>query len=420
MLGSVAIAARCIDDYAAVVGEAPIAELRRLAAPLKGLRLLALSISAFGTWQSELLSASIPLMQDLGLKPEWRIVRTDHEFEPVVRSLYEALGGLRGHWAPDQRREWERYSALNASLLDSRHDLIIIHDPQLLGLIPERGGRSAPAAAHWVWRSHLDLSSAEPSAWEMLRPYAQRYDTAIFEDSDFAPPGWTEPMAQIVRPGIDPLNPRNAALQPDTVAMLGRQHGIDPDRPLIAQISPFDEGSDALGLIEVFDALLPRFPDLQLAIVPTSIRDDERTRSYFDRVAVLAATRPSCIVLSQVNDAGNLTINAIQTLATIVVQKSLRKGFALWLSEAMWKQRPIIAGRTAGTTAQVRDGETGFLVPDTETFIERAAELLANSARRREMGMNARAHVAGHYLITRYLSDALRVLTGVVGVSETR
>ncbi len=420
MLGSVAIAQRRIDDYASIVGEARIAELRRLAAPLKGLRLLALSISAFGTWQADLLAASIPLMQDLGLQADWRVVRTDLEFQPPVRSLYEALGGLRSHWTADQRRQWERYSALNAALIEPRYDLVIVHDPQLLGLIRRRGEESAHPAARWVWRNHLDLSSAEPSAWEMLRDYAERYDAAVFEDTDFAPPDWAGSIAQIVRPAIDPLGPRNAPLQSDVAATIARQNGIDPDRPLIAQISPFDEGSDVLGLIEVYDALLVRFPALQLAIIPTSIRDDEQTRSYFNQVAALAAARPGCIVLSQVYDAGDTTINAIQSLATIVAQKSLRKGFAIWLSEAMWKQRPIIAGRTIGTAAQIRDGETGFIVPDTATFIERAAELLNNDARRRELGANGKKHVGEHYLITRYLSDMFRVLTGVVAASKTR
>jgi trehalose synthase len=200
----------------------------------------------------------------------------------------------------------------------------------------------------------------------------------------------------------------------DTISMLLDRMGIDANRPLIAQISPFDQGSDALGLIEVFEALSQRFPDLQLAIVPTALRDDERTREYFDGVAQRAKEFPSCVLLPVAAEVGNAEINAFQQASTVLVQKSLRKGFGLWLSEAMWKGCPVVAGRTAGSVAQVVDGVTGYLVPDTATCTRRVGELVADRELRDRLGQAAHDHVARHFLITRHLTDVLRLWTRVV------
>jgi trehalose synthase len=414
MLGTVALSPRHVSDYESVAGAPSVRELRHLAAALGEARILNLSLATLGSWLTDLLSSSMPLLQDLGVDADWRIVRPDHESDEAMRAFYRALGGQEGAWTVDTRRSWQRFLASPPELPEGPFAAIVVHDPQLLGLVPERAERTNGHLVHWIWDCHLDLSSATPDAWADLRPFAERCDAVVFEDRSFAPPGWQGP-ATIVPPGIDPLGPRNVPLDDATVTMLLGELGVDPQKPLIAQISPFDAGSDALGLLEVHEALLPRVPDLQLAIVPTALRDDEQTRAYFDEVARRARDLPGSLLLPLGAEIGNAEINAFQQAAALVVQKSLRKGFALWLSEAMWKQRPVVAGRTGGTAAQIVDGQTGYLVPDTATCVARVGELLADKELRLRLGRAAREHVASNFLITRYLADVLQLLVRVVG-----
>ncbi len=414
MLGTVALSPRRLDEYEPLIGPERVIELRRLAEPLRGMHLIALSLNAFGSWTTDLLACSIPLLRDLGIDASWQVVQTDHESQAASVALYEALNGDAGAWTPEARRTWLRHAADAARSLGSGWDTVIIHDPQLVAIIGE--GAAQTSGGRWIWNCHTDLSGAMPVAWNDLAPYAAGFDATILEDSSFSPPGWQPRLVQVIPPGIDPLGPRNVPMDAETAELLVGKLGIDARRPLIAQIAPFDAGADALGLIEVYDELLRRFPALQLAIIPTSLRDDQETRGYFNAVARLANDRPACVLLSLASEIGNAEINAFRQAASIVVQKSLRKGFALWLSEAMWQRRPVVAGRTVGTTAQVVDGVTGYLVPTTPDCASRLADLLMDDSLRERMGENGRRHVANHFLITRYLADALQLLRRVAAV----
>ncbi|MHB8577699.1 MAG: glycosyltransferase [Dehalococcoidia bacterium] len=414
MLGTVALSQRRVEDYVEIAGAGAIAELRALAAPLRGVRAVNLSLSAFGTGVTDLLSASVPLLQDLGIDATWYVVRSEHEYEAALRALYAAMNGAADVWAPDSMSRWERFSRASLEALGSAGDVVIVHDPQLAGMAPETNVRRNGSGRRWVWHSHHDLSAAAEVVSRELGACASRFDALIVEHPAFAPADWLQAVPAVIPPAIDPLGPRNVALDRETAVMLLRRFGIDTTRPFISQISPLDEGSDLHGLIEVFDRLRPRFPDLQLVIVPTAVRDVQETRSYFDRIVGEARAREGCIVLPVAGEIGNAEINAVQQLATVVVQKSLQRGFALWLSEAMWKERPIVAGRTTGTVAQVIDGSTGFLVPDTTTCTAQISVLLEDAALRDRMGKGGRDHVREWFLITRYLAETLRVLARVV------
>jgi len=418
MLGTVAINPRRVDDYVDLVGESQIAELRRLAAPLRGLRITGISLFAFGSWLTELLSVSVPLLRDLGVDIDWRVAHPDQASEPAILALYAGLGGVTGAWSDEMRRSWQRYTEAMSTSVGNDEDVVIVHDPQLLGLVSAAKTGRAGVGPRWIWHSHLDLSSAEAPAWESIEPYADRFDACIVEDRSFSPAGWQPRRIQAIPPAIDPLGPGIAPLDPATAAMLVRQHGIDSENPLILQVSPLDQGSDTVGLIEAYDALLSRFPRLQLAIVPASIREDDATRALYDLVAQLARERPGCRLLPSTTDLGRAETNALQQVASVVVQKSLRRGFALWLSEAMWQERPVVAGRTVGTTAQVVDTVTGYLVGDTAQCVDRIAALLADPALGERFGRNGRAHVANHFLITRYLTDLMQLLGRVVAPGE--
>lgn len=405
MLGTVALTPRRLGQYADLAGLDRLDDLRALAAPVRGIRVLNLSLADVASWVTSLLNPSVPLLNDLGLDCEWRVTRAGTESEAAVAALYDGLNGDASGWTPEVRRQWERYAADAASGIEDQYDLVVLHDPQILGVVPLAPPNGRHGSVRWVWNCHHDLAAIDPVVWADLQPYADACAAVIFEDPAFLPPGWSPRLVQIIPPAIDPLGPRNVPMSRETAAMLAREWGIDPARPLIAQISPFGPGADIRGLIEVYDALAEHVPGVQLAIVPTSLRDDQTIRDYFDEIAALANVRPGCIVLPLGSDLGSTEIDAFRHVATIVVQKSLQRGFALWLSEAMWRGLPVVAGYTVGTMAQVVDGVTGYLVGNTEDFSARVAALLADEKLRTRLGDNARRLVGNHLLITRYLAD---------------
>lgn len=409
MLGTVALTPRKLAQYEPLCGPECLADLRALAAPVRGVRMLHLSIADVGSWVTSLLNASVPLLNDLGIESEWRVARAGGESEPAVAALYDGLNGDGSGWTAEARRQWERYAADAASGIDGRYDLVVLHDPQLLGIVPLAGANGRREGTQWVWNCHLDLAATDPAVWADLQPYADACMAVAFEDPAFLPPGWSPRLVQIIPPAIDPLGPRNAPMTRETAALIVREWGIDAARPLISQIAPFGPGADIRGLIEVYDALVDHVPGVQLAVVPTSLRDDQTNREYFDQIAVLANERPGCIVLPLGSEIGSTEIDAFRHISTLIVQKSLQRGFALWLSEAMWRGLPVVAGYTVGTMAQVVDGATGYLVGNTEDFTARVAALLSDEKLRTRLGDNARRHVANHLLITRYLADGIQL-----------
>ena len=393
-----------------------LAELDRLARPLRGLRILNLSITAFGTGVAELLSASVPLMTDLGLDCRWQVVRTGEEFAPVNRAIYMALGGRHVAWSREMADLWQRYSEMNADLLTEDFDVVVVHDPQPAGIrsfVDER----RRAAARWVMHCHLDISSAQENVWLLLRQHIEPYDAIIFEAESFAPSDVQARGIEIIRPAIDPAGPRNMDLSPESVAAMTERYGIDAARPLLCQLSPLDESCDPMGAIDVYDLAREAVPDLQLLLVATVVPEEPLARASFDEVARRAMDYTGVSVLSSLNEVGNVEMNAFQRAANVILQKDLRRGFGLWVSDALWKERPVVAAPRTGLLEQVIDGETGFLAESTEDFSRRVVALLEDRSLAARLGAGGRRHVRENLLITRYLSDYLRLLGRLTGAS---
>jgi len=409
MYGTLAIAPRSIRDLAPVVGEADLAELARLARPLRGLRILNLSITAFGTGVAELLSASVPLMTDLGLDCQWQVVRTGEQFAPVNRAMYMALGGRHSTWSREMADVWQRYNAMNADLLTEDFDVVVVHDPQPAGIrsfVDER----RRAATRWVMHCHLDVSSTREDVWLLLRQHVEPYDAIIFEAESFAPSDVRARGIEVIRPAIDPAGPRNMDLSPEAVAGMTERYGIDAARPLLCQLSPLDESCDPMGAIDVYDLAREAIPGLQLLLVATVVPEEPLARASFDEVARRAMDYTGVFVLSGLNEVGNVEMNAFQRAANVILQKDLRRGFGLWVSDALWKERPVVAAARTGLLEQVIDGETGFLAESTEDFSRRVVTLLQDRSLAARLGAGGRRHVRENFLITRYLSDYLRLL----------
>ncbi len=406
MYGTLAISHRALDDLRDSAGEAAIAELRKLARPIEGLRVLNLSVSGFGTGTAELLNSSVPLMNDLGLDMHWQVVRASEEDVQIGRAMYQALGGMPVRWTREMSETWLRYAAVNAELLTETFDVIVVHDPQPLAI---RSYATTNSAAKWVMDTHLDLSSAQEDVWMGLRSHIMLYDAAIFAAPSFARSDMPMPT-YIVPPAIDPNSARNMPLSDDVVHSVLTQYGLDPSRPMLSHVSPCDTASDLSGVVDVWMKARERHPDLQLVFVLTTEPHDPHGRACFDELARRLHDEPSAVVVSAGNEVGNVELNVFQRAATVVLQKGLRKGFGLWVSDALWKERPCVVAPTGGLTEQVIDGQTGLVASTTDEFAAAVSRLLDDPALARKLGAAGRKHVAERFLITRYLKDYLVIL----------
>ncbi len=410
MLGTVPFTPKALDDYRPVIGEERFEEIRALAEPLRGARVLHLNATSFGGGVAELLSTLVPLMNDVGLVADWQVIRGADEFYRVTKAMHNSLQGMFVDWTPEMRDIWLTFNRLNAELFDEAYDFVIIHDPQpaalrsfLLDLRPES------AAGSWIWRCHIDLTEAQVQTWDLLRRYIAEFDGAIFTAAEYIKDDLVGPARFIVPPAIDPLSPKNVDLPEETWHEILQRYGVDDQRPIIAQISRFDPWKDPLGVIEVYRLVKREFPGLQLVLVASMAHDDPEGWAWYERTVRRAGEDFDIHILSNLNGVGSLEVNAFQRTARVVIQKSTREGFGLVVSEALWKRRPVVAGKVGGIPLQLVEGESGFLVNDTEECADRVSDLLHDPALADSMGAAGREFVREHFLITRYLRDYLRI-----------
>ena len=415
MLTSVPVTPKALADYRPIVGDAPIDEIQRLAEPLRGARVLHLNATAFGGGVAEILSALVPLLNDLGLKADWQIISGADEFFAVTKAIHNGLQGMFVPWTPSMRDTWLHYNRLNADLLDGEYDFVVVHDPQPAGVLASALERGRPKVGKWVWRCHIDLTAAQPELWDFLSPFLAPYDASIFTLKTYAKEDVTTPEVFFFPPAIDPLSPKNVPLAPDTVDAILSRYAIDPRRPVLAQVSRFDPWKDPLGVIDAYRLVKREIPQVQLVLVASMAHDDPEGWSYYERTARRAGEDMDIQILTNLTGVGNVEVNAIQTAARVVVQKSLREGFGLVVSEALWKGRPVVAGNVGGIPLQVLDGRTGYLATSPAACAERILFLLRNPQVADGMGAAGREHVRANFLITRYLCDYLRMFTVLAG-----
>lgn len=416
MLTSVPVTSKTLADYRPIVGEATIDEIRRLAEPLRGARVLHLNATAFGGGVAEILSTLVPLLNDLGLKADWQIISGADEFFAVTKAIHNGLQGMFVPWTPAMRDTWLRYNRLNADLLEGDYDFVVVHDPQPAGVLALTLERGRPKVGKWVWRCHIDLTAAQPELWDFLRPFLGPYDAAVFTLKDYAKEDVPTPRVFFYPPAIDPLSPKNVFLPPDTVEAILSRYAIDPHRPIVAQVSRFDPWKDPLGVIDAYRLVKREVPQVQLVLVGSMAHDDPEGWSYYERTARRAGEDMDIHILTNLTGAGNVEVNAVQTAARVVVQKSLREGFGLVVSEALWKGRPVVAGNVGGIPLQVLDGRTGYLANSPAECAERILYLLRNPKVADDMGAAGREHVRANFLITRYLCDHLKMFTVLAGL----
>jgi trehalose synthase len=409
LLQPVALANKSLADYTHIVGRDLVEEIRELAGPLKGRRVVHLSATAFGGGVSEILYTLVPLMRDIGLQAEWQVIYGREEFFNATKLMHNALQGNPQDLTEEQWGTWRQYNEMNARELGRGWDYCIVHDPQpaaIASIAPEK-------ARAWVWRCHIDISTPNATTLERLLPYVRDYPASLFHVADYVPAGM-DGGVRIVPPAIDPLAPKNMALSFDDAVFVCRQFGIDVDRPMICQVSRFDPWKDPMGVIDAYRIVKEQRPDVQLALVGSMASDDPEGWDFYNATIAHADGDPDIHILNNFNNVGSIEVNAFQSLAEVVIQKSTREGFGLTVTEALWKGRPFIGGDVGGIPLQVQDGVSGYLVSSVDECANRVLDILNDPDLARTLGRRGKEHVRAHFLTPRYLRDYLKIFHEVM------
>ena len=398
-----------VEDFRESAGDEAVDRLLEASQPFKGSRMVHLSSTAFGGGVAELLASQIALLKDLGIDADWQLMDGSEEFFSVTKLAHNALQGAGVPWTEAMEATYLERVRINAARFTESADFVFVHDPQpaaMLTILEEEGRRDGT----WVWRCHIDLTHAMEAVWGFFAVHVNRYDTAVFTMEDFVRPGLQARVA-VIPPSIDPLSPKNTWLEPEAVREILVGYDIDPERPIVAQVSRFDPWKDPFGVIDAYRLTKEEFPELQLVLVGSMAHDDPEGWHYLEQAEEQRGGDPDIHVLTNLQGVGDIAVNAFQRGSSVVVQKSIREGFGLTVSEGMWKERPVIAGNAGGLRLQVEDGKTGYLVGSVEQCADRMLELLRDAKQRERMGRAGKARVRDRFLTVREVTDYLELLS---------
>ena len=388
-----------LDDYAPVIGAGEIEEMRALAKPLAGRSVEMVNSTAVGGGVAEMLNRLVPLAEELGLNIRWEVMTGGDDFFEVTKAFHNALHGEPYHPEPAHFDIFRAYNEQNFKRIPLDAEFIIIHDPQPAGFIQARSQK----AGHWIWRCHIDLSHPNPSVWDFLESYVSQYDGAIFSSPQFA--RQLQIPQYLFFPAIDPLAEKNRELEPEFIMQVLERYSIDPIRPILTQISRFDRLKDPVGVIRAY-RIVRRYFDCQLVLAGGSASDDPEGAQVLKEVKQAAEDDPDIKVL-ELPPWAPLEVNALQRASTIVLQKSLREGFGLTVSEALWKKKPVVAAAVGGIPNQVIHKHTGLLAHSVEGAAYQVRFLLSHPEIAARLGENGHAHVKENFLITQNLKRYL-------------
>jgi trehalose synthase len=411
MLRFVDTAAQELAPYAEFTPGDRLKRIRELAGRLKNKRILQLNATSYGGGVAELLASLVPLERGLGLDVEWGVIVAEAPFFELTKRLHNALQGAREFGAEDDEREaYVLHNQRVANAIANEFDVVIVHDPQPAPARVLSGSRRT----RWIWRVHLDMSAYNESAWSFLEPYVADYDAYVFTMQQFVPRPLGGDRVHIFPPAIDPLSPKNLSLPGEIVDRLVRWLGVHLDRPLLTQVSRFDPWKDPLGVVRVYREVRRQHPGLQLAMLGSMALDDPQGWSIYEQVREEVAGDDEIHLASNFTGIGNIEVNAFQRRSNVVIQKSIREGFGLIVSETVWKGTPIVAGNTGGIPLQISDGVGGYLVSEEAAWAERVDHLLSHPEEAVHIGELGRERVRTDFLITRLLEDELSLIASLV------
>lgn len=386
-----------VKDYEPIVGKSYIEELRMLARRLSGKTVLNVNSTFSGGGVAEILSRLVPLLNQLGVDVRWQTISGEAQFFKVTKKLHNALHGKVEPISDDEFSLFRETTKKNLDQIDFSGDILFIHDPQPVALIAKKNdiGRK------WIWRCHIDISHPDSQVWKFLKQYVINYDAAVFSSPNFAQ---QLPICQFFAPpSIDPLSDKNKELPPEAVDAVLAKYGLNRDKPLILQVSRFDRLKDPLGVIGAFELVRKNFT-CQLVLAGGTASDDPESGEVLEEIKERAGGNPDIHILD-IPPGSDIDINALQRAATIIMQKSLREGFALTISEALWKAKPVVASAVGGIPLQVKNRLTGLLCHSVEGAAYALRQILANPEYGRWLGHNGKEHVRQHFLIVREIRD---------------
>jgi trehalose synthase len=392
-----------LEAYRDIAPQGSVEFLLRMAEKIGKKTILHMNSTKLGGGVAEILRSLVPLLESVGLEAQWDVITGNEEFFSTTKAFHNALQGQEQRISPEMLQNYLEINRENAKRLSLEADFVIIHDPQPAALIESRRNKKGK----WVWRCHIDVSQPQRKVWDFLRQFVVKYDAAIFSLPRFAQ---RLPIPQfLIYPSIDPLSDKNREMGPQELDQILSRLKVSLDKPILLQVSRFDRFKDPLGVIQAY-SLVKKHHDLQLILAGGGATDDPEGEAVLAEVRQAAQDDPDIRVLLLPPDA-NLEINALQRVATIVLQKSLREGFGLTVAEAMWKGKPVIGGFTGGITVQLVYGVTGFTVNSVEGTAFRIHYLLDNPEAMARMGQDAREFVRRNFLITRHLGDYLALMS---------
>jgi trehalose synthase len=383
-----------LGDYAPLIGEEAAERIAQKAYRLRGLSIVHVSSTFYGGGVAEMLSSLTLLERSLGLRSDWRLIQGSPDFFSVTKKLHNALQGAEINVTDLKQAIYEEINLQNALRMELDGDLVVIHDPQPLPLV-QHVRRHCP----WIWRCHIDLSQPHAEAWEVVQPLVEQYDAVVLSLPEYAKE-LTVPQVFIM-PGIDPFTTKNRALSDAEIDDRLRRYEIPEDLPLVVQVSRFDPWKDPEGVIEAFERAAREVP-ATLVLLGNVAMDDPEGQQVFESIIGRKSERVRILTAED-----SAFVNALQRRADVVLQKSLREGFGLTVTEAMWKSAVVIGGDCGGIRRQIENEKSGFLVSSVEDAAKRIVEVLEDSDLRTTMGAAAHARVVEHFLLSRLLEDHL-------------
>ncbi|MEK6714993.1 MAG: glycosyltransferase [Candidatus Omnitrophota bacterium] len=383
-----------IDEYIPIVGESVIDDLKLIAEKLKGKLIQHINSTSVGGGVAEILNRMVPLLRELGVDTRWDLIKGGEQFFEVTKKFHNALHGRQAEINKTDFDIFLETANRNIAELDTSADIVFVHDPQPITLVNKRKENK------WLWRCHIDISEPNQKVWSFLREFVIKYDAAVF-----SAPGFSQklPIRQfLISPSIDPLSDKNKELPQETIEAVLRKYEIPKDKPIVTQISRFDRLKDPLGVIEAY-LQVKKYNDCRLVLAGGGAADDPEGVKVYEEVKERAMVDKDIhILLLKQND---LEINALQRASSVIVQKSLREGFGLTVTEALWKAKPVVATNTGGIPLQIKHKYSGLLCHSVDGAAFAIKQFLNSPEYAKRLGENGREHVRNNFLLTRHLKD---------------
>ncbi|MBN2142489.1 glycosyltransferase [Candidatus Woesearchaeota archaeon] len=389
-----------LNDYADIAGRQVVNRIRDAAENLAGKHVVHVNATSSGGGVAEILNTLVFLMDDLALDAGWRVILGSHSFFKVTKGFHNSLQGKPSKLTNNRKKIYLEYCERNAMINHlEKHDIVVMHDPQPLGMIDFYAKRSK-----WIWRCHIDLSNPHKETLEFLMPFIQKYEGIVISSDKFRIKSLDKPQV-IISPSIDPLSVKNKDMPRFAARKLLKKKGIDPDIPIITQISRFDPWKGTLGVLRMYEMMREK-NDCQLVLMGDMAADDPQGPVMYMKISKLAEKIPGVHLITEKND---LLVNALQKESAFIFQNSLKEGFALTVSEALWKKTPVLGTNVGGIPLQVLNGKTGYIIKDLKDGADKGSKILQDSKLRRELGRQGHEHVKQNFLITRHLEDYINL-----------